>query len=451
MNKKVVVIGGGFAGLSCAYYLNKAGFDVVILEREDQLGGLARGIKFDGWHWSLEKAVHHLFSNDSDIIRFAKDTGFFKNLFFKRPLTGYLYKINGKIRIYTLDSSLSFLFFPLLDLLSKFRGGLSLLLLRFSPHFSWFKKVVSIKFIKKTMGEKVYVMLWKPLFRKKFGKYAGKVVLSFFWARITKRTAKLGYFKGGFQSFIDYLAKKLSGSGVLILTKTEVSAVNKKQNYFSIEYKKNGKSKTIVADYVVCALQAPIFLKLTEAILPEEYKLKLRSIKYLNAVSLILETDKPIVNDYYWLNNAVADFDFTVFIQHTNYISQNHYGGKHLAYVGWYCDFKDPIWQFNSGSQVLAHIEPYLKEINPNFDKSKARTALFKAVFAQPIFDKKFAELNLSYKTPIERLYFAGFELSFPYDRGTNYAVKVGVETAKHIIQSVFSYNKDKSISSKSK
>ena len=35
MNKKVVVIGGGIIGLSSAYYLQKAGYRVVVLDRSD--------------------------------------------------------------------------------------------------------------------------------------------------------------------------------------------------------------------------------------------------------------------------------------------------------------------------------------------------------------------------------------------------------------------------------
>ena len=41
---KVAVIGGGPAGLACAFFLSRAGADVTILERKDALGGVARHI-----------------------------------------------------------------------------------------------------------------------------------------------------------------------------------------------------------------------------------------------------------------------------------------------------------------------------------------------------------------------------------------------------------------------
>jgi phytoene desaturase len=58
-NKHVVVIGAGFAGLSAACVLAKAGYKVTVLEKNDQPGGRARvweknGFKFDmgpSWYW----------------------------------------------------------------------------------------------------------------------------------------------------------------------------------------------------------------------------------------------------------------------------------------------------------------------------------------------------------------------------------------------------------------
>lgn len=58
-SKQAIVIGAGFAGLSAATFLAKAGFSVTILEKNQQAGGRARqlvenGFKFDmgpSWYW----------------------------------------------------------------------------------------------------------------------------------------------------------------------------------------------------------------------------------------------------------------------------------------------------------------------------------------------------------------------------------------------------------------
>ncbi len=59
MAKKAIVIGSGFAGLSAASFMAKAGWDVTILEKHDTPGGRARQLKeqrftFDmgpSWYW----------------------------------------------------------------------------------------------------------------------------------------------------------------------------------------------------------------------------------------------------------------------------------------------------------------------------------------------------------------------------------------------------------------
>ena len=68
----VVVIGGGFGGLSTACYLSDAGADVTVLEKNEQLGGRASrlevdGFKFDmGPSWYLMPDVFERFFNYFD-------------------------------------------------------------------------------------------------------------------------------------------------------------------------------------------------------------------------------------------------------------------------------------------------------------------------------------------------------------------------------------------------
>ena len=59
MNKKVIIIGAGFAGLSAAAFMAKAGWDVTVIEKNETAGGRAKQLKGDGftfdmgpsWYW----------------------------------------------------------------------------------------------------------------------------------------------------------------------------------------------------------------------------------------------------------------------------------------------------------------------------------------------------------------------------------------------------------------
>lgn len=51
--KKVVIIGSGFAGLSAASFMAKAGWAVTVLEKQDSPGGRARQLKVDGFNFDM--------------------------------------------------------------------------------------------------------------------------------------------------------------------------------------------------------------------------------------------------------------------------------------------------------------------------------------------------------------------------------------------------------------
>lgn len=60
MNKKILILGGGVAGSSMAYYLSEKGYDTTVIERQRKVGGLARTCHYAGhpyefgphiWFW----------------------------------------------------------------------------------------------------------------------------------------------------------------------------------------------------------------------------------------------------------------------------------------------------------------------------------------------------------------------------------------------------------------
>lgn len=432
---KIAILGGGLTGLTASYYLAKKNHQVTLLEKEKILGGLASGFKQKNWDWYLERAYHHLFANDNDIINFSKEIGFNK-IFFKNPETGSLYeklkvksqklKVKFKTKdyiIYPLDTPIDLLRFPFLSFSDKIRAGAILAFLKLSPFLPLFEKQTSISFLKKTMGETAYFLLFQELFRKKFGKYAENILLSFFWARIKKRTKSLGYFEGGFQEFINYLGKKLQDLGAKILTGYEIKKIKKKKEKFLIDNQEY--------DLVISTLPTQVTAKISEKIFPAKFTQNFRKLSYLHALTLILETDKPILEKTYWLNISVSEIPIMVLVQHTNFIDKKYYGGKHIAYLGWYLDKDDKLWNMNT-QDLLNFIIPYLKQIS-NFKFQISNYYVFRAPFAQPIFDKTFLKYKPNFFTPVKNFYIANLDMTYPYDRGTNYAVKLGKEVVNKL------------------
>ncbi|NMC14222.1 MAG: NAD(P)/FAD-dependent oxidoreductase, partial [Chloroflexi bacterium] len=50
-DEKIVIVGAGVAGLTAAAYLAKAGYNVLLLEKNDRSGGLLSTLSNDGFHF----------------------------------------------------------------------------------------------------------------------------------------------------------------------------------------------------------------------------------------------------------------------------------------------------------------------------------------------------------------------------------------------------------------
>lgn len=69
--KSALILGGGLAGLTCAYELARAGVAVTVLEKEDTVGGLARNFQRDGGKFDL--GGHRFFTDKPELLAWLRD------------------------------------------------------------------------------------------------------------------------------------------------------------------------------------------------------------------------------------------------------------------------------------------------------------------------------------------------------------------------------------------
>jgi protoporphyrinogen oxidase len=75
MSRHVVILGGGLAGLSCAYELARAGLRVTVIEREPQVGGMAASftVEVDGESFSYDFGPHRFHTHDPELIAHVRE------------------------------------------------------------------------------------------------------------------------------------------------------------------------------------------------------------------------------------------------------------------------------------------------------------------------------------------------------------------------------------------
>jgi len=97
MQKKVIVIGGGFAGLSAAAYLAKNNFKVTLLEASPKLGGRAYSFVYKETDTIIDNGQHILMGCYQETLNFLKLIGASNNFFFQKRLEVNFIKEGFKI------------------------------------------------------------------------------------------------------------------------------------------------------------------------------------------------------------------------------------------------------------------------------------------------------------------------------------------------------------------
>jgi protoporphyrinogen oxidase len=135
---------------------------------------------------------------------------------------------------------------------------------------------------------------------------------------------------------------------------------------------------------------------------------------------------------YYWFNiPKSAGFPFLALVEHTNFVSPEHFGGEHVVYCGDYLDPDHEYFQMTK-EELLAKFLPALSRFNPDFNPDWVReTWLFRTNYAQPIPEVNHSRVIPPIPTPLPGLYFASMSQVYPWDRGTNFAVEIGRKAAR--------------------
>ena len=430
MGLNIAIIGAGATGLAAAWDFANTGHEVTIYEAADRVGGLAAGFKDDAWDWTLEKFYHHWFANDNDIFALADEMGVRDRIIFPRPKTSYW--LDGKpVRS---EISPSALFLPL-SLASTLRMGLAGMFVKLTPRWQPFERVTADEWMRRWMGREAYEKFFRPLLIGKFADQYDQVPMSFMWARIVKRTLKLGTYVGGFQAFLDELASQLRATGVTIRLNSPVDGIH--QTDAGTALISDGEQYSY--DRILSTTSPRLLLRMAPALAETDYGRQVAALKSIGGLCVVFALKQPLMpDDTYWLNlpattadKSKSDFPFLALVEHTNYISREHYGGDHIIYCGDYVRPTHEYFQLSEAALVERFI-PALQKVNPAFQCDWIRKWwVWRAPYAQPVPELNHSRRIPEIKTPLPGLYWASMSQVYPWDRGTNYAVEIGRRAAR--------------------
>ncbi len=423
------IIGAGFTGLSLGYYLAKAGWLVNIYEKDSEPGGLAGSFKVEGEN--LEKFYHHWFTNDRHIMDLISELNCEDKIVIRPTRTGMYYSNN----FFKLSSPLDLLKFTPINLISRIRLGFVVLAVRMVKDWKKLESVSAKDWLTRICGKQGYKVVWEPLLKGKFGRYAEDVSAVWFWNKLKLRGGSRGekgkenlaYYRGGFASLAESVAESILSFGGKIEYNCEIVRVNENGSLLTV----NGEIQA--ADRTVLTSPLPVSRKLLEASVKPEYAESLSRIQYIGNVCLTLELKRSL-SEIYWLNVNDPGFPFVGIIEHTNFEPVSTYKGRHIVYLSKYLPTDEKLYNMSS-EEFFNYALPFIQKMFPEFKRDWVLDYhVWKEPYSQPLVTKHYSKIIPQFETPLNGVYINTMAQIYPEDRGTNYAVREGKIMAQKFI-----------------
>jgi protoporphyrinogen/coproporphyrinogen III oxidase len=265
--KKVVVIGGGISGLSAAFSLFCKDYDVRVLEKSSNPGGLIKSERTtDGF--LLEHAATCVFNFLPEVDFFCQSLGLSKHQVFRRETAKKRYLVKNGRAVPVPNSSLGFVSTDLISL----KGKIRLLLEPFMPRGGADETVA--QFASRRFGKEVFEQTLEPYIsgtlagnadhtclRSTFTQFAaledeygsilkGTVVRKLKGVRTSSCEARVFSFNDGMAVLTDVIAATL---GDAFESDCEVTGVERRGRQWSVTFNRQGREEVCQADAVLIA------------------------------------------------------------------------------------------------------------------------------------------------------------------------------------------------------
>ena len=333
--------------MTLALRLKNAGQDVTIFESDSKAGGLASAWELDGITW--DKYYHVILMSDLNTRRILMEIGLEDEINWVETKTGFY--SGGKL--YSMSNIFEFLQFPPINLIDKFRLGLTILVASKMKNWQKLEKVHVADWLIRLSGRNVFEKIWLPLLKAKLGENYKETSAAFIWSTIQRMYAArksglkkemFGYVNGGYNIINEKFASHLAGLEVTFKLNSNVNSIlPESEGKIGLQL---SDDKIFEFDHIISTLSPSQSAKLA-ASLPEDEKRKHNNVKYLGVICPSLLMNKPI-SPYYVTNITDTNTPFTGIIEMTALIDKDkELKGKNLIYLPKYVNPDDALFESN--------------------------------------------------------------------------------------------------------
>lgn len=446
---QVVVIGAGLAGLSCAYELAKSGKKVKVLEKSDDVGGLARTISVSGFRF--DTGPHRWYTKndmvntwmlqlmDKEIIKIPRLTRiYFDKKFFHYPIQ-IKSTVIGMGILKTVWAVVDYLFVRVLALFVK-REAVTIE----DGYINQFGKTLYRMFFKRYTEK-----LWGRSCREISADWLGQRSRGFNISTVLKNALfnkqkvvsfidEFSYPEKGIGRIAQKLAEGVTSSSGRIFLKSEVIEVEHDADKIRAVIIKQGKLKkrftgrdfvsTMAISDLIRALNPPP----PDHILTANHKLQ-----YRDEVQVALFINKTEITPDTWVYVHSLDMPFIRFMEMDNWSKALSKKGKTAIVFELACNKDDEIWK-NSDSDLAELVtDKFISEFKIIGRKNIIGWHVHRVEKEYPVYHigyHKDLELLKNYLKRFTNLQIAGRNGIFRYNN-MDHSIEMGLYAAWNIIE----------------
>ena len=460
MSKHVVILGGGLAGLSCAYELVQRGVRVTVLEREPHVGGMASSFVEEGGGeaWSYDFGPHRFHSKDKHLIDHVRQIVGEGNINHAKRLSRIV--LFGKFFDYPLQTS---------NILKNMPKGL---LVRAICDYMWVRFLDATRLRRYTdrdFESWVTRRFGHTLYRVFFGQYTEKtwgmspsqisadwasqrITLLSLWDTIKKtlrppkssadgpRTLVTDFIyplHGGIGELARGYAKKIEQSGTgsrVLVNAPAVRIFRDGLKVTGIEYGKH-KRETVTGDTYVSTIPVTSLAKCLSPAAPEEALKGASTLQYVSIVFVYLKLNRPRVSPDSWVYLPEKHLTIHRICEFKNFSPKCAPEGKTMICAEITCRRGDEIWR-SSTDRLQEIAEKDLVTVGLIEPGQVLGCHVRKIPYAYPIYDleyKKHLTPVMDFVALLQNIKTTGRQGNFRYnnmDQSVEMGRKMGFELA---------------------
>lgn len=368
MNKKIIIIGAGPAGLATGYELTKRGQKVLILEKENIVGGLCQTIDYKGFKFDL--GGHRFFTKNQEVQRFWEEIMGVDFLLRPRLSRVYYQKKFFAYPIKLFDA------LPKLGLWQSFLSGLSLLRVRLERIFRKKEEITFEDWVVNRFGRRLFNHFFKSYTEKMWGVSVKE--LGSDWAaqrlkdmslwqmikslvfkpeagKIKSMIEEFHYPRFGPGQLYEKVAQKIEEMGGQVRLGVEmVEIVSEGENVKKIIIKnKNGEREEVFGDEFISSAPLDEMIKMIQPEVPANILALVKKMRFRSFFDVCLVVNKKDVFPDNWIYVHEPEVQL-LRVQNFKNWSPAMATGENQTPIGaeYVCWKTDELWKMNEVEQI---------------------------------------------------------------------------------------------------